>query len=145
MLKWIGVETSLRRPYFRRRFLLSKPEKHFYNILREIFTTHTILAKVRLTDLIEANVHPRWHTDFASIQSKHVDFVICDAGLCPLVAVELDGSSPSSTDRRQNEHLMDRILKEASLEIVHVPRQKKYFHKEIRDLLLPKVKTSHLL
>jgi len=34
---------------------------------------------------------------------------------------------------------MDRILKEASLEIVHVPRQKRYFHKEIRQLLLPKL------
>ena len=100
---------------------------------------YTILTKVRLADLIEANVHPRWHTNFARIQSKRVDFVICDAGLCPLVAVELDGSSHNSTDGQQNDHLMDRILKEASLEIVHVPRQKRYFHKEIRQLLLPKL------
>lgn len=106
---------------------------------------YTILTKVRLADLIEANVHPRWHTDFARIQSKRVDFVICDAGLCPLVAVELDGSSPNSTDRPQNDHLMDRILKEASLEIVHVPRQKRYLYKEIRELLLPKLGLSQLL
>ncbi|HEV3244310.1 MAG TPA: hypothetical protein VGZ31_07850 [Chthoniobacterales bacterium] len=32
------METSL-RPYFRKPFLLSKPEKYFYNVLREIFAT----------------------------------------------------------------------------------------------------------
>jgi Protein of unknown function (DUF2726) len=138
------VETFL-RAYCRRPFLLSKAEKYFYNTLREIFSTHTILAKVRLADLIEANVHPRWHTDFARIQSKHIDFVICDAGLCPLVAVELDGSSDNSADRQQSDPLMDRILREASLEIVHFPRAKHYLHKEIRQLLLPKLISSQLL
>ena len=131
--------------YFRRKFLLSKPEKSFYNVLRDTFSAYTILAKVRLADLIEANVHPRWHTNFNRIRSKRVDFVICDAGLCPLVAVELDGSSPNSTDRQQDDHLMDRILKEASLEIVHVPRQKRYLYNDIRELLLPKLTSSRLL
>src|SRR5206468_11860685 len=75
-------------------------------ILRETFSTHTILAKVRLADLIEANVHPRWQTNFTRIRSKRVDFVICDAGLCPLVAVELDGASAKSVDQqeRSEEH-----------------------------------------
>jgi len=138
------VDAAL-KPYFARRFFLSKPEKSFYDAVRDTFSTYTILTKVRLADLIEANVHPRWHTDFARIQSKRVDFVICDAGLCPLVAVELDGSSPNSTDRQQDDHLMDRILKEASLEIVHVPRQKRYLYNDIRELLLPKLTSSQLL
>jgi hypothetical protein len=127
------------KPYFARGFLLSKPEKSFYDLLRDTFSAYTILTKVRLADLIEANVHPRWHTNFARIQSKRVDFVICDAGLCPLVAVELDGSSPNSTDQQQSDHLVDRILREASLEIVHIPRQNRYLQEEIRQLLLPKL------
>jgi hypothetical protein len=127
------------KPYFVRRFLLSKPERSFYGVLRDTFSAYTILAKVRLSDLIEANVHPRWHTNFTRIQSKRVDFVICDAGLCPLVAVELDGPLQNSTDRQQSDHLVDRILKEASLEIVHIPRQNRYSHNEIRQLLLPKL------
>ena len=127
------------KPYFPQRFLLSKPEKCFYEVLRKTFSAYTILAKVRLADLIEANVHPRWHTNLTRIRSKRVDFVICDAGLCPLVAVELDGSSPNSTDRQQSDHLVDRILREASLEIVHIPRQNQYLHEEIRQLLLPKL------
>jgi hypothetical protein len=141
----IGVETAL-RPYFRRPFLLSKPEKYFYNILREVFGTYTILAKVRLADLVEANRHhPNWQANFNRICSKHIDFVICDAWLCPLMAVELDGSSHKRTDRRQRDDLVDQILKAISLQIVHVPRQKRYLHKEIRQLLLPKLPPAQLL
>jgi len=138
------VDVAL-KPSFAQRLLLSKPEKCFYKVLRDTFSAYTILAKVRLADLVEANVHPRWHTNFARIQSKRVDFVICDAGLCPLVAVELDGSSDKGSDRQQNDHLMDRILKEASLEIVHIPRAKRYFHNELRRLLLPKLSSSQVL
>jgi uncharacterized protein DUF2726 len=141
----IEVETPL-RPYFRRGFLLSKAEKYFYNILREVFSTYTILAKVRLADLVEANPHhPKWQINFNRIRSKHIDFVICDAWLCPLVAVELDGSSHKRIDRQQRDDLVDRILEEVSLEIVHVPRAKRYFRKEIRQLLLPKLSASQLL
>ena len=82
---------------------------------------------------------------FNRICSKHVDFVICDAWLCPLVAVELDGSSHRRIDRQQRDKLVDDILKGASLEIVHIPRQKRYFHKEIRELLFPKLFPAQLL
>jgi very-short-patch-repair endonuclease len=139
------VETSL-RPYFRKRFLLSKPEKYFYNILREVFTNHTILAKVRLADLVEANrLHPSWRANFNRICSKHIDFVICDAWLSPLLAVELDGSSHKRVDRQHRDELVDRILRDASLEIVHVRRQNRYFHQEVRKLLLPILAPTQLL
>jgi len=141
----IGVETAL-RPYFRKRFLLSKPEKYFYNILREAFGAHTVLAKVRLADLVEANRgHPNWQANFNRIKSKHIDFVVCDAWLCPLVAVELDGSSHERADRQRRDALVDQILADVSLEIVRVPRQKRYSHEEIRRLLLPKLNSSQLL
>jgi len=139
------VETPL-RSYFRKPFLLSKPEKYFYNILREVFGTYTVLAKVRLADLVDANRrHPNWQANFNRIRSKHIDFVICDAWLCPLIAVELDGSSHKCIDRQQRDKLVDEILKDASLEIVHVPRAKRYFHEEIRRLLLPKLFPAQLL
>jgi hypothetical protein len=139
------VEAPL-RSYFRRKFLLSKPEKYFYNVLREVVGNYTILTKVRLADLVEANRrHPNWQANFNRIRSKHIDFVICDAWLCPLIAVELDGSSHKRIDRQQRDGLVDQILKEASLEIVHVPRQKRYLHKEIRQLLFPKLPPAQLL
>jgi len=140
-----SMETFL-RAYCRTPFLLSKPEKDFYNILREVFNTHTILAKVRLADLVETERHhPNWQSNFNRVKSKHIDFIICDAWLCPLVAVELDGSSHQAADREKRDDLVDQILQEAELEIVHVPRQKRYFHSDIRQLLLPKLFSPHLM
>jgi len=140
-----SMETFL-RAYCRRPFLLSKPEKYFYNTLREVFSTHTILAKVRLADLVEAESrHPTWQSNFNRVKSKQIDFIICDAWLCPLLAVELDGSSHQAVDQQKCDDPLDQILHEAELEIVHVPRQKRYFHNDIRQLLLPKLFPSHLM
>jgi hypothetical protein len=38
------------RPFFRRKYLLTVPEKRFYNVLRGIVGCNKILAKVRLAD-----------------------------------------------------------------------------------------------
>ena len=69
-------------------------------MLREIFGDCVVLAKVRLADLIEANErHPQWQANFNRIRSKHVDFVLCDNWLRPLLAIELDDSSHKRIDR----------------------------------------------
>ena len=140
-----SMETFL-RAYCRTPFLLSKPEKYFYKLLREVFNTHTILTKVRLADLVEAEPrHPTWQSNFSRVKSKQIDFIICDAWLCPLVAVELDGSSDPAVDQQKRDDLVDQILHEAEVEIVHVPRQKRYFHNDIRQLLLPKLLSAQLI
>ena len=140
-----SMETFL-RAYCRRSFLQSKAEKYFYNILREAFNTYTVLTKVPLADLVEADQrHPNWQSNFNRICSKQIDFVICDAWLCPLLAVELDGSSHQPADREERDALLDRVLADVSLPIVHVSRQKRYFHNEIRQLLSPKLLSSHLM
>jgi hypothetical protein len=38
------------RPFFRRKYLLTPPEKHFYNVLRRVVGANKIMAKVRLAD-----------------------------------------------------------------------------------------------
>jgi hypothetical protein len=82
------------RPFFRRKYLLTPPEKHFYNILRQVVGRNTILAKVRLADLVDADKrHRLWRANFNRVCSKHIDFVICDLALSPIIAVELDDSS----------------------------------------------------
>jgi hypothetical protein len=135
------VHTAL-QPYFRREYLLSTPEKYFYNILREIFGNCAVLAKVRLADLIEANErHPQWQANFNRIRSKHVDFFLCDNWLRPLLAIELDGSSHRRIDRQQRDILLDEILATASLPIAHVPRRRRYFHDEVRNQLMAKLTT----
>lgn len=131
------------KPFFRRKFLLSKAEKSFYGILRRIVAPHNVFAKVRLADLVESDErHWLWRANFNRIRSKHIDFVVCDAALCPIIAVELDDSSHQRAERKARDRDVDRILQIASLPILRVPVRRDYDDAEIEKQLLAKLRTG---
>jgi Protein of unknown function (DUF2726) len=120
--------------------LLTKSERSFYDILCALVCDHLVFAKVRLADLVDANEeHPYWQANFNRVCSKHIDFVVCDTELKPLVAVELDGSSHQRPDRQQRDHQVDRILELARLPLLRVFTRKTYDPDLIRRLLLAKL------
>lgn len=128
------------RPFFRRQYLLTVPEKRFYNVLRRVVAPHAVLAKVRLADLVEADErHLLRKSNFDHIKSKHIDFVICDAALSPLIAIELDDLSHQRPDRVARDRDANRILEIASLPILRVPVQRAYDAAEIAKQLLAKL------
>ena len=74
-----------------------------------------ILAKVRLADLVDADKrHRLWRANFNRVCSKHIDFVICDLALSPIIAVELDDSSHQLPERQARDRDVNRILEIAS-------------------------------
>ena len=120
--------------------MLDKHERSFYDILREIAVDHVIFTKVRLVDLVNANErHDRWQANFRRVCSKHVDFVVCDAELKPIVAIELDGSSHRLPDRQKRDRDVDRIFELARLPLLRVFVRKSYGSDLIRRLLLAKL------
>ena len=128
------------RPFFRRQYLLTAPEKRFYNVLRRVVAPHSVLAKVRLADLVEADErHLLRKSNFDHIKSKHIDFVICDAALSPLIAVELDDSSHQRPDRVARDRDVNRILEIASLPLLRVPARRTYDGADIAKQLLAKL------
>jgi hypothetical protein len=125
------------RPFFRRKYLLTKSEKSFYGVLRRILGDCYIFAKVRLADLVEADErHLLRKSNFDHIKSKHIDFVICDGALSPLIAVELDDSSHQRPDRVARDRDVNRILEIAQLPLLRVPVRKVYDEVEITKQLL---------
>lgn len=128
------------RPFFRRRYLLTVPEKRFYNVLRRVVAPHAVLAKVRLADLVEADDrHLLRKSNFDYIKSKHIDFVICDAALSPIIAVELDDSSHHRPDRVARDRDVNRILEIASLPLLRVPVCRTYDGADIEKQLMAKL------
>jgi Asp-tRNA(Asn)/Glu-tRNA(Gln) amidotransferase A subunit family amidase len=115
------------RPFYRRKYLLTPSEKRFYNVLRKVVAPHSVLAKVRLADVVHAEERHRfWQTNFNRICSKHIDFVICEAALSPIIAIELDDSSHQLSDRAARDRIVNRILEIASLPILRVPVSRTY-------------------
>lgn len=136
------VDVAL-RPFFRRKYLLSVPERRFYDVLRRIVGGNKILAKVRLADLVEADKrHRLCQANFRRICSKHIDFVVCDPALSPLIAVELDHSSHQLPDRAARDRDVNRILEIASLPILRVPVRRTYDAQAIEKDILTKLRPA---
>ena len=111
-------------PYAKKEYLLSEAEKKFYFVLVKILgNDYLIFPKVRMADLfyMPKMSNSRFYHYFNKIQSKHVDFLICDKeNIRPLLAIELDDSSHYKMDRILRDKLVDKIFEGAKLPIYHV-------------------------
>jgi very-short-patch-repair endonuclease len=134
-----GLKSSAGLPPFaKRNYFFSAAERSFYEILCRLAPQHRVFAKVRLADLVRVQASGRefWQR-FNSIAGKHVDFVLCDECLAPLVAIELDDASHDDEERLARDRFVDSVLETATLPIVHVRAKRGYVLDEIRQLLAP--------
>ena len=128
------------RPFYRRKSVLTAPEQEFYQILKELVRGYQILAKVRLADLVGADErHLLRKSNFDHIKAKHIDFVICDRALSPMVAIELDDSSHRRPDRVARDRDVNRILEIAALPLVRFPVRPFFDPAEIAKQLMAKL------
>jgi len=131
-----GAPNSL--PYSKKKFFFSTAERSFYEILRQIAPNHTIFAKVRLRDLISvSNGSKTWQTDDSPIQSKHLDFLICDATLAPVVAIEFDDLAHGRANRQVRDQHVDGASAATAVPIVRIPLKPSYVLDDIRRLISP--------
>lgn len=123
------VKTS-KWPYLKKDSLLTEAEKRFYLVLSEIIgNDYLIFSKVRLADLLylpKMNNSDYYHYQ-NKIQSKHVDFLICDKeNIKPLLIIELDDSSHLKIDRILRDTLVDKIFENAQMPILRIKNATSY-------------------
>ena len=129
--------------YWKKKIFFSAAERSFHEILRRIAPDYTVFTKVRLGDVIFASTGAKtWRTNHNRIQSKHLDFLICDATLAPVMAVELDDSSHAQADRKIRDQLVDAALAAARVSIVRIPVARSYVLDQIRRLVSPHLHAS---
>lgn len=129
-------------PFYKKAYLLTNTEKKFYFVLSEILgNDYLIFSKVRIADLVYL---PRGinNSDFYhyqnKVQSKHVDFVLCDKeNIKPLLVIELDDSSHLRPDRIDRDLLVDRIFENAKLPIKHIGVSQNYNKEDLLKKINP--------
>ena len=127
-------------PYAKTKYFFSAAERSFYEILRRLVPGHTVFAKVRLADLVHVkNGTMAWQSHFNRIDRKHLDFVLCDSDLAPVVAIELDDRSHDDENRQSRDQFVDQVLASVSLPIVRLRAKHTYKLEEIRRMLSPHV------
>jgi hypothetical protein len=126
-------------PYSANKYFFSAAERSFYEIIKRLVPAeHTLFAKVRLADLVHVSkASGSWQAHFNRINRKHVDFVLCNRDLAPLVAIELDDSSHDGEQREARDIFVDQVLAAAALPIVHIRAKRAYAIDELRVALHP--------
>jgi len=73
---------------------------------------------------------------FNRIQSKHLDFVVCDPGdLSVQFVVELDDSSHQQSSRQARDEFLDKALAAAGVPVFHFPVKRTYSVQDIRSVI----------
>jgi hypothetical protein len=122
----------------KQKYFFSVAERSFYEILRRLAFDYTVFAKVRLADVVHVSKGSgAWQSHFNRISSKHLDFLLCDQNLAPVVAIEFDDSSHDEKDRQSRDDFVDQVLASAALPIIHVRAKRGYALDEVREMLRP--------
>jgi len=119
---------------------LSAAERSFYGVLREAMDGQlVIMTKVRLADIVDVRrgmSRRQWQSAFNRIQSKHIDFVLCDPQQLDIKAViELDDRSHKKPERQARDQFVDQVMNFTGIPIVHFPVKSSYSVAEIREAL----------
>jgi len=107
---------------YQKKYLLTKNEYYEWKKLSQFAEKHKLIIcpKVRLLDIIEPRKgEGNYMSLLGKVQSKHVDFLICDSSLRIIGVIELDDSSHNQSSRKDRDSFVDQILESVGYTIVH--------------------------
>ena len=132
-------------PYQKEPALFTLAERAFLAVLEPALGDQfRVLGKVRLADIIR--VKPGLSGSarqqaFNRIQSKHLDFVVCDpSDLSVQFVVELDDSSHQQSRRQARDEFLDQALEAVGVPVFHFKVKHTYSAQDIRAAIFEQPK-----
>jgi hypothetical protein len=123
-------------PYVKRGSLLTPAEQQFYHVLAgAVGDRFAICPMVRISDLLQvrdgASERGAWQ---GRINSKHIDFVLCDPqSLAPRACIELDDGSHELPERKERDEFVNSSFAAAGLPLLRVPTAKTYDARQLSE------------
>lgn len=106
---------------YQAKYLLTSNEWYEHKKLKRIAAEKKLIIcpKVRLLDIIEPRKGEKnYKTLLYKIQSKHVDFLICDQSMHIKAILELDDNSHNQEDRQIRDKFIDQILTSVGYKVI---------------------------
>lgn len=126
-------------PYKLTKTVFSDKEAIFYHALLPITTklNLTVFTKMRVADLLWLpKNHPEYIRWFNYIRSKHIDFVLCNKDLEPVLLIEIDDNTHNSDKRKKRDEFIDKVFEKLNLPIIHTRRwQNEELENQIKESL----------
>lgn len=115
------TDTQTYLPY-KLKYILTKNEYYFYNILKPITDRHNYLIcpKIGIKDIVDVTDHRNYMKYFKKISQKHIDFIICDNNLKPLYGIELDDKSHEKEKAFKNDNFKNLLFNEIGLKLIRI-------------------------
>lgn len=116
-------------PYEKIESLVTSTERAFLIALLSVVDANTyVFSKVRLADIVKVKKGTKDYIKyFSKIQSKHVDFLLCDSvDFSPVLAIELDDPSHDSEDAKARDDVKNNVLDAASIPLLRIKPKKNY-------------------
>ncbi len=116
--------------------ILTEAEFNFYNVLSLALhnSEYIICPKVRIADFVKVLGKESRQSNLNRIKSKHIDFLICNKKLAPIVAIELDDKSHSNKQDRDN--FVNELYKSINLPILRIKNGQGYSVIELREKIM---------
>lgn len=133
ILRGKGKETT-EYQYKHKNFFMTRAEHECYDALvRAVGDRFYVFPQVHLPSIIDNKViGQNWKSAFRHINSKSVDFVLCDkAYISPRLAIELDDYTHERQDRINRDEEVEGVLRGAGLPLL---RLKNHGHFNSLDL-----------
>jgi hypothetical protein len=135
-----GKKPAQSFPFQSQGKLFTPAERSFLGVLDQVVgDSFRVFGKVRLADVIKPKpgmTRSARQAAFNQIQSKHLDFVVCDPGdLSIQFAVELDDSSHNKPSRQSRDAFLEQAMAAAEIPLFRFPVKKGYALEEIRSTI----------
>jgi very-short-patch-repair endonuclease len=130
-------------PYQKEPALFTPAEQAFLTVLDEALEGRSrVFGQVRLEDLIKVKSglsNSARQGARNRIQSKHVDFVVCDpTDLSVQFVIELDDSSHQRPRRQKRDDFLDKALAAAGVRLLRFRAKRGYSVQDIRQAIVGK-------
>ena len=111
--------------FYLKNDVMNKSERIFFDILkRELDDAYSIFPKMRIEDFVGVKKIGAPKNELfglrGKIKSRHVDFLLCNKLMKPVMAIEIDGSSHRSKKAIKRDSFINTLYKDVELPIKHV-------------------------
>lgn len=133
-----GKSEDAKLPYAKKPYLMTNAEREFFKVLHlAVQDKYYIVPQVQLSKIVQVVGEGKWHYQYKNkINLKSVDFVLFDKEyFTPQIIIELDDLSHLRPDRQERDTFVDRIMKNAGLNLIHIRQNSRYTLEEVKNWL----------
>lgn len=112
-----NTKKQLKYTYYKKSRVMTETEYIFWKILKKS-NAPVIIPQAHLSTFLNHKIKGQnWKGAFSHINSKSVDFLICNEIMEPLLAVELDDYTHDREDRKNRDEIVNNLIESSGIKL----------------------------